>query len=50
MDNGDRCDGCDKLVSDWDVTLCRIDYPDDDWETFRFCPECVAKDDAARPI
>ena len=50
MEKQCKCDGCDKEIAGEEVTLCRVDYSDEDWETFRFCPECVCKDDSARPI
>jgi hypothetical protein len=50
MDEQHKCDGCDNDFADEEMTRCRVDYPDEDWETFLFCNKCIGKDDAARPI
>lgn len=38
------CDGCDGSFDPDALTECRYDYPDESWEWFKFCPECLKAD------
>lgn len=44
--NADKgvCDGCDKVCDSGAMTECRCNYPDESWEWFKFCPDCVKAD------